>query len=140
MDRIEKLTDEVRQLKSQYVDEVGTGRKVWPKSIKERVFELHECGVPLRTVAKSTTVPYQTILSWRHQVRHKNKFHALTVQQNALPKIGSDSTVTVESDPILESRSHAATIIVTLPNGMRIESSEAKIVVEILRALKIGGH
>lgn len=138
-DRIPNLTDEVRQLKEQYVDEVGTGRRIWPRSIKGLVFELGELGVPLKKIAQSTTVPYQTILSWRYQARKSPKFHELTVKARSMAKIGSDSSVTIESAPISEAP-RGALVIVSFADGLRIESADPKSIVEIIRSLKAGAR
>ena len=57
IDRAETLMDEVRQLRTQYVNEVGSGRRVWPRSIKARILELEQVGIPPKIIAAKTGVP-----------------------------------------------------------------------------------
>ena len=54
VDRAEQLISEIRQIKAQYVKEVGRGRRAWPQAIKGRIAELEravDAYVRLATVA-----------------------------------------------------------------------------------------
>ncbi len=68
-DESEILIHQIRQLREQYIAEVGEGRRVWPKSIKDRVQRLDELGVSAREAADRTGVGYETFLQWRYQRR-----------------------------------------------------------------------
>ena len=137
IDRAETLMDEVRQLRTQYVNEVGSGRRVWPRSIKTRILELEQVGIPPKIIAAKTGVPSETIASWRFHRRHgvDKRFHALAVK-SALPEIAKPGTVTVTTNKMSK---NSDSILVTLPDGIRIESGDANAIVTILCALKVGG-
>lgn len=142
------LIDEIRQLKTQYVAEVGQGRRVWPRSIKERIIRLDQLGLSSKIIADKTGVPNETIASWRHKVRHglNKNFHILSVQSStSLPELSKSVTVTVPvpddkiPSPLVALESKTPIIVVT-PNGLRIESIEPKSIIEILIGLsQLGG-
>lgn len=136
IDRAETLMDEVRQLRTQYVNEVGSGRRVWPRSIKARILELEQVGIPPKIIAAKTGVPSETIASWRFHRRHgvDKRFHALAVK-SALPEIAKPGTVTVTTN---EMPKNGGSIVATLPGGIRIESADANAIATILCALKNG--
>jgi hypothetical protein len=77
--RAKELIEEIRQIREQYQAEVGSKRKPWPKSIRERVIELCDLGVAMPKIAEQIEVPYQTVTSWRKQKKSQPTFHALTV-------------------------------------------------------------
>lgn len=137
VDRAESLMDEIRQLKVQYVNEVGTGRRVWPRSIKERIFELVDLGLPAAVIAKKTSISSETISSWKFQRRHgvDKRFHALSVK-TALPAIANPGTVTVPENKIPKNPS---LIVMTWPDGLRIESTDAQKLSTIAVALRAKG-
>jgi hypothetical protein len=137
IDRAETLMDEVRQLRAQYVNEVGSGRRVWPRSIKTRVLELEQMGIPPKVIAAKTGVPGETIASWRFHRRHgvDKRFHALAVK-SGLPEIANSGTVTVTTNKMPK---NPGSILVTLVDGIRIESVDADAIATILCALKAGG-
>ena len=137
IDRAEALMDEVRQLRMQYVNEVGSGRRVWPRSIKTRILELEQIGIPPKVIAAKTGVPSETIASWRFHRRHgvDKRFHALAVK-SAFPEIAKSGTVTATTDKMPK---NFGSILVTLTDGIRIESVDADAIARILCALKAGG-
>lgn len=136
IDRAETLMDEVRQLREQYVNEVGSGRRVWPRSIKTRILELEQVGIPPKIIAAKTGVPSETIASWRFHRRHgvDKRFHALAVK-SGIPEIAKSGTVTVTANKMTKS---SGSIVVTLPDGIRIESADTDAIVTILCALRTG--
>jgi hypothetical protein len=69
--QVEILMQEISDLRSQYVAEVGSGRRVWPRSIKERVTALDEMGVSAKQISQKSGVGYATILQWRFKRRRK---------------------------------------------------------------------
>src|SRR4051794_6733469 len=96
VNRAENLISEIKQIKSQYVKEVGRGRRVWPRSIKDRVAELDSLGVSARIVATETGIPYETVTLWRHKRRKAGVvFHSVAVLPEAVPSISKAATVTV---------------------------------------------
>jgi hypothetical protein len=130
----EKLIEEVQQMKSQYQAEVGTtGRKVWPRSIKERVMTLDKMEIGAKRVAELTGIPYETILQWRYTEKHRSKkqFHEIAVLE---PK--KKATVTVP-DKKSESILTNATVTVTLESGVRIDGPMAA-VLALLESAKVG--
>jgi hypothetical protein len=135
-EQIEILIAEISQLREQYTAEVGEGRRVWPRSIKERVEKLDEMGVTAKQVSLQTGIGYDTILQWRYQRRQalKKQFHQVQVAPltKAIAKVG---TVTVPKEPkkILKSGS----VTVTTPEGFRIEAPDAESIVQILKELRL---
>jgi transposase-like protein len=145
------LIDEIQQLRTQYVAEVGRGRRVWPRSIKERIIRLDQLGLPAKIIADRTGVPNETIASWRHKVRHglNKNFHVVTVQPEAsatrsFPELSKSVAVTVPEDKIPSPPSTVfgskALIVVTTPKGIRIEAAEPKAIIDILSGLAKGGE
>lgn len=114
----EKLIDEIQQLREQYQAEVGTsGRKAWPRSIKERVMTLDKTEIGTKRVAELTGIPYETILQWRYTEKHRNKkqFHEIAVFESK-----RKATVTVpdkKRSDIFEN----ATVTVALCSGVTID-------------------
>lgn len=135
IDHAETLMDEVRQIRTQYVNEVGSGRRVWPRSIKTRILELEQIGIPPKIIAAKTGVPSETIASWRFHRRHgvDKRFHALAVKPS-LPEIAKTGTVTVTD----KMSKNPYSILVTMPDAIRVESSDANAIATILCALKTG--
>lgn len=159
----EQLINEIKQIKTQYVAEVGKGRRVWPRSIKERVARLDEMGIPAKSVATESGIPYETIILWRYNRRHKSEtgaFHEVTVaRSNSVPavraakrlaapksdgksRISKSGTVTA-TDYEMPSTSLAtgAGLKMTTPNGFVIEGLDARALAWLLAAFSQGdGH
>ena len=144
-----KLMSEIRQFREQYVSEVGEGRRVWPRSIRERIEELENLKVPPKLIASQTGVAYDTILQWRYQRNQKFKksFHKLEVSAASAsePKKEVLKTVTVTvpnlSPPPRDSNPKSTliksvTVTVTTPNGYRIESDNPDTLVFLILALR----
>jgi hypothetical protein len=125
MNEIDRIVDEIKQIKSQYAAEVGEGRRAWPKSIRNRIDQLEDLGLKPKVIAARTLVPYETVCYWRYNrsPAPKRRFHSLAVK-NHEPSIKQSATenliVTVagakKAEPVI------LTVTVTLPNGIRIES------------------
>jgi hypothetical protein len=113
----ERLIGEINQIKEQYQVEVGSKRRPWPNSIKERIESLEKMGVQAKSIASDTGIPYHTILQWRFLKRKKSKpseFHALAVTNPKLTKPHPTVTVTAGSQKVV-------TVTVITPLGFRIE-------------------
>jgi hypothetical protein len=60
-----QLIDEIRQIREQYLPEVGSGSRVsWPESIRSRVLALARLGVARKRIAELTEIPAATIFLW----------------------------------------------------------------------------
>jgi len=141
LDEASRLIDEICQIRKQYVDEVGSGRRVWPRSIKDRMTKLDKLGLPSKAVAERTGVPYGTILLWRHRHRRpkgavESPFHEVTVETK-LPAISKSVAVTVpkfEMPKVQDLR-------LTTPEGFVIEGLDASGILSMMAALaKAGRH
>lgn len=123
--RAEELIAEIKQIKEQYENEVGAGkRRSWPLSIRDRVWELKRLGVgSWRRVSEQSGVPYHTILNWRNRERHSGgDFKAIQIVSKASvaasrAEISKVSTVTVDGRVQVEGLSIAE--IVELVEGLR---------------------
>lgn len=151
VDQASQIIQEIQQIKSQYVAEVGKGRRVWPRSIKERAARLDELGVPAKAVAKQTGISYETLILWRHHRRHGiGKFHEVKVDtQVALPAppatpknvataILKTGTVTVPNFEIPPSATPQG-LRLTMPNGFVVEGLDAGGMLWLINTLSRGG-
>jgi hypothetical protein len=137
LEEASRLIDEVRQIKAQYMDEVGAGRRVWPRSIKERMFKLDKLGLPAKAVSDRTGIPYCTILLWRHRGKKQSKssaFHELSVETK-LPAISKTRAVTV---PRFEMPKGSGSLRLTTPDGFVIEGLDATGIVAVVAAFSNG--
>lgn len=136
-DQVEILMSEISELREQYAAEVGQGRRVWPRSIKERVEKLDEIGVAAKHISQQTGVGYETILQWRFKRRQrvKRQFHEVSVatETKAIAKI---DTVTAPKISRPKKIAKIGTVTVTTPEGFRIETSDMGMVVQLLRELR----
>jgi hypothetical protein len=135
-EQAEILMSEISELRQQYVAEVGHGRRVWPRSIKERVEKLDEIGVTAKYISQQTGIGYETILQWRFKRRQrvKRQFHEVSVTETkAIAKI---DTVTGPKISRPKKIAKVGTVTVTTPEGFRIETSDAETAVQLLRELR----
>ena len=130
----EKLIEEIRYIRQQYNVEVGSKGKPWPKSIRDRVFQLIELGFTLKSISDDTGIPYYSILNWRHRGRKKQE--AQHFKELVMTSVPSGSVAVTESS---QSGQKSATVTVTTPNGYRIEAQDAADVIKVLRAMIGGG-
>ena len=114
-ERAKILINEILQIKSQYAREVGPGgRKVWPRAIKDRICELSNLGMTIKSIAEMTGISAETLYVWR-AVARKSGFKSLAV---------------------VNKKSAIATVTVATPNGFVIEGLPAGLTIDFL--LKIG--
>lgn len=131
-----QLVEEILSIKEQYQIEVGSRRKPWPKSIKSRILDLDQLGVPMQQISLAVKIPYQTIMSWRFVARRdqpsKKDFHSLKVKT---------PTVTVGEETMLSKPQKISpsdpTVIVRTPDGYMLEIPSA-IIVQVLSAIGLG--
>jgi hypothetical protein len=131
-DEPEILIDQIRELRAQYIAEVGEGRRAWPKSIRERVQRLDELGMSAREASERTGVGYETFLQWRYQRKQqlKKQFHQIAVK--ALSKIGN---VTVPKMKKAKPLQKIGTVTVTTPEGYRVEIFDVESAIYLLKNL-----
>ena len=131
MDRAAQLIDEITQLTIQYKNEVPGGRRAWPKSIKERVFELVDSGAKRGEICERTGIAYHTIHGWLDQ--RKASLPATFEQVAVVAEVPTkrkrrgprkSSTVTVKNEVV--------TVTVKTPNGYVIEGLPVKDVMDWL--------
>jgi hypothetical protein len=114
IERAEKLISEIQQIKTQYQTEVGSRRKPWPNSIKERVQQLFEMGYTGFSISKDSGIPYYSVLNWKPRAKKpKSSFHALTV-----PTLKNNQLlmVTVQTPKGFHFEGSADSIVVILKN------------------------
>ncbi len=134
-----ELLDEIRQLITQYRQEVPGRRRAWPESIKNRVLELELMGLERKEIAKRTGISYYTIFNWGAASK-KPCFERVTVvrARRALPKA---ATVTMtKSRPHRVARPTLTTVTVTMPSGIRIEGVSADVLKALLPSFIGGGR
>ncbi len=136
MNNFEQIIDEINQLREQYWAEVGAGGgKVWPLSIKTRVFTIIAQGHKIKWVASRTQIPAETIGYW---IQYEKKKAKEGRQHHLVAKKFKELTVTVNSQKIPEysQAEKTATVTVTTPRGYLIEGLPLEVALEFL--LKIG--
>jgi hypothetical protein len=127
--RTKELIEEIRQIREQYQAEVGSKRKPWPKSIRERIFELRDLDARMPELAKKINIPYQTITSWQRKT-NAGHFHALTVSSAPTVTVSGANAPAKTEQPPLE-----LTVTVKTPDGLTIEipASRAALIIGELR-------
>lgn len=139
LDEASQLIDEISQIRKQYVDEVGSGRRVWPRSIKERMTKLDKLGLPSKAIAERTGIPYATILLWRHRrpkAPSRAAFHEVTVETK-LPAISKSVAVSVPKFEMPKIQG----VRLTTPDGFVIDGLDATGILSVMSGLaKAGRH
>jgi hypothetical protein len=126
----EQLYREIRDLFEQYKLEVPKKRRPWPVSIQTRVMALWKMGVSSHTIAEETSLPAQTLYSWRQRIKKEQPgFLPATVVQKRRRR--SDSLAVQLSQ--LESRPTTVTVVVG--NGIRLEGVPINRVAQIVREI-----
>jgi hypothetical protein len=141
VDETERLISEVQQIETQYVAEVGQGRRMWPRSIKERVARLDELGIAAKAIATKTGISYETIILWRYKRRQNVSqvgFHEVAVGGSGLPAISKSVTVTVPESEIPNSRPRDLRL--TTPGGFVIEGLDEQTLIALIARLSQGGR
>jgi len=133
-EQAEILIHEIAELRSQYMAEVGEGRRKWPRSIKERAEKLDEMGIPAKQVGLKTGIGYETLLQWRYQRRQefKRQFHEIKAPVKALAKIDMVTVPKAEKEFL-----KMGTVTVTTPEGFRVEVPNVESAIELLKGLRV---
>jgi hypothetical protein len=154
VERAESIFSEIKQIKAQYMKEVGVGRRAWPRAIKERVSELESLGLTAKVISAGTGVSYDTIVLWRYKRRKEQRaFHEVRVGENAacgsgrslVPVISKSVTVTV---PKIKMPKHEKTnrqalppvLSLRTPAGFIVEGLDEKTLIALLLRLNKGAH
>lgn len=131
-ERILQLADEVKQIIEQYKKEVPTGRRTWPKSVRERVIEIRRLGLSSKKVFRLTGVPEPTVWLWTPGAGKgrgsRSKFLPVQVTSTV---IGTDLTAKSES---LTVKSQLETLV-ELPGGIKIRGLDLDSIVALSRKL-----
>jgi hypothetical protein len=114
-ERVAIIFDELSQLCSQYRAEVPGGRRAWPRSVKERIFELRKMGLSYIEISKKSGIPASSIYAWS-ATKKGSSFVPVKV-------VKSKRDLTVRVRKPIESPEIAAspTVTVVTPSGFRIE-------------------
>ena len=111
-------------LHKQWRSEVGSRRRAWPQSIKDRILKLVDLKVPRKQISERTGVPYHTINLWSHKRRKASLsspgFHSLAVKDEI-------ATVTVKD--------FKSEISVKTPKGFEITGLSSTEFSELIRCL-----
>lgn len=133
--RIQQLTEEILNIIPQYEAEVSGGRKKWPASIKKRILELCQLGVGPTKIEEITGIAYTTQLKWRKEANlpvrdlrrgRKGKFHEVALVPTTV--VGSSKPTTVVTSKEM--------IKITTPEGVRIEFTDPKLALKLLKSLR----
>jgi hypothetical protein len=126
----EQLYREIRELFEQYKLEVPKKRRPWPVSIQARVMALWKLGISSHTIAEETTLPAQTMYSWRQRIKKDQPgFLPATIVQKRRRRLNSQGVQLSQ----LESRPMTVTVVVG--NGIRLEGVPVDRVAQIVREI-----
>ncbi len=126
--RIQVLIEEIEQIRTQYIQEVGAGgRKVWPRAIKDRVLELDRLTQSTKRTADLSGFSVDTLYVWRAEIR-KN-FKQLPVVKNK-----SVTVTDIETRKLAKTSETLkfVTVTVTTPKGYRFEGFSPEFALELL--------
>ena len=133
---VTRIVDEVHQLCSQYLQEVPSRRRVWPKSIKDRVLQLLELELSSDAIAAQTGIPVATIYSWKSVWLKSSVFLPVKVVENKMVTARPEPPVKLKPKPRrYRMRSPTPTITVVAPNGVRFEGLDVASAFEIASRL-----
>ena len=118
----EQLYSEIADISAQYRQEVPSGRRAWPESIKSRVLALRKAGIRGAEISRRTGLPYYTVLQWREKSPSFVELPVVVAPQKV-------STVTVPASSALS---------ILLPSGARIEGLDLRSLTALLPALGVG--
>jgi hypothetical protein len=126
-ERSEILFSEIRQMLEQYKVEVPGGRRAWPVSVKERIFELNAGGIRYDEISERTGIPYTTILTWRSRNKKQEAFKELTIAN-----VIQDQKPTVTVGKRRKYNKSPSTLTVTVGDRIKIEGLDIKSALKIL--------
>jgi len=131
----DELVSEIKQIHAQYLMEVGSGgHKVWPRSIKERVFELSEKLSSVKQAGELCGISVHTIYQWRSDLK-KEKFKSLVVKDPVLPEAKS---VTVTNTKFqVHPQVQTVTVTVTTPSGFIVSGLDVEQVITMFQKLGV---
>ena len=133
--QIQILIDEIKQIRSQYVDEVGPGGgKAWPKAIKNRVLELDRLVNSTKETADACGLSVDTIYAWRSEAKKANFKQLSIVNKKSVTVTDTKSQKAAK----ISDSSSSVTVTVTTPKGFKIEGLSQDLIIEFL--IKIGAR
>ena len=126
----QQIVNEIRELSTQYLAEVPSKRRTWPKSIKERVLQLLQLE-SCEEVSRQTGIPAVTIYSWTARIRSEAKFLPVKVVEE------KHEPVALRTVPRKRGRYKKVTptIIVVSPKGIRFEGLDIESALRIAREI-----
>jgi len=135
METKEQLIDDVRQLCAQYLKEVPSRRRVWPRSIRGRVLALLSQGLACDEISQASGIPAATIYSWKSAAPPRDTF--LPVRVIAKPVVPKNAVPNPAGEPRRDRGRPRSTptIIVVMPNGLRFEGLTVASALELARGL-----
>jgi hypothetical protein len=130
----QQIVDEILELSKQYLAEVPSKRRTWPKSIKERVLQLLQLEWSSEQIAVQTRIPAPTVYSWKARCQTDAGF--LPVQ--ILPE---KSLPIREVFPKKRNRKNKTplAIIVISPRGIRFEGLDLEASLKVAREIESWG-
>ena len=143
---VAQIIEEVRQLCSQYQEEVPSRRRTWPRSIKERIFQLSELELSRNQISIQTGIPVSTLYSWMLHENRAQAFLPLKVIENEEPKllVKSDKPLARPDKVAAKKKSRGPyqkslpTLIIVAPNGVRFEGLDLSSALKIASQLGVG--
>jgi len=105
-----------------------SGRRIYSPEQRERLIAEYEAsGLTQARFAKQTGVKYMTLVTWLHEKRRgeaRTRTSQMKFEKLEMPRATSNAA------------SVEAMVVVTLPDGTRIEGKRPADVAEVLRALR----
>lgn len=132
-----ELIEEIRQIISQYRDEVERERKPWPKAVKDRVAELLVAGLSAPEICRATGLAYHTVLKWRPSSIKRGAPRGIHVSKfKEVAVVPAKARAIAALQPTERIRQIKGTVTVTTPEGFKIEVQFLDHALELVTRLK----
>jgi hypothetical protein len=133
--QIQILIEEIKQIRAQYVAEVGPGGgKAWPRAIKNRVLELDRLLNSTKRRAEVCGISVDTVYQWRSEAKKENFKQLSVVNKKSVTVTDTKSQKLAQ----ISEGSKFITVTVTTPKGFKVEGLTADLALELL--LKLGAR
>lgn len=121
----EIILKELSEISRQYLVEVPSRRKTWPRSMRERILQLRQLKVRYDEIAAASGVPRTTLYSW-----------ARRAGDAVISKAGAFKQLPMTPSPVMKT-TEPTTITVVVGTRVRVEMKDLATAARFVRELGI---